>query len=188
MFLKLSKKQWKGNVQQHRTLHWRHQSHYAKKISRTFFNSVCKIFLIFQGIFYSVQLYIYKYSQIMLPLCASGCKYVYIHKRNVLHRSICTQKLFTKRKCSSREYVGKSNRIEFLVHGREYSHPFSKQRHRYECLCGSFAITKNFAKPFLRVHMGPRWSFLSKKVSKFSDTVPKRNGPFALFFGGKKLC
>ena len=114
----------------------------------------------------------------MLPLCASGCKYVYIHKRNVLHRSICTQKLFTKRKCSSREYVGKSNRIEFLVHGREYSHPFSKQRHRYECLCGSFAITKNFAKPFLPVHMGPRWSFFIQKkcqnlvTQSLKETVP----------------
>ena len=35
-----------------------------------------------------------------------------------------------------------------------------------------FAKKKNFAKLFLPVHMGPRWSFLNKKCRKSRDTVP----------------
>ena len=35
-----------------------------------------------------------------------------------------------------------------------------------------FTKTKNFVKPFLPVYMGPRWSFMMKKVSKSRDTVP----------------
>ena len=32
--------------------------------------------------------------------------------------------------------------------------------------------TKNFAKPFLLVHMGPSWSCLMKTCQKYRDTVP----------------
>ena len=37
-----------------------------------------------------------------------------------------------------------------------------------------FAKTKNFAKPFLPVPMGPRWSLFRKKCRKSCDSVPLR--------------
>ena len=155
-----------------------------KKYPELFLTAFVKFFLIFQGIFYSVHIQIWSDHAAIMCFRMQIC--LYSQEECPTQKYLYTEVVYKEKMLQ--QGIGKSNRIEFLVHGREYSHPFSKQRHRYECLCGSFAITKNFAKPFLPVHMGPRWSFLSKKVSKFSDTVPKRNGPFALFFGGKKLC
>ena len=47
----------------------------------------------------------------------------------------------------------------------------SQWLHKHTFFANIIVETKNFAKPFLPVHMVPRWSFMIKSVQKSRDTV-----------------